>query len=105
MTCWTEDDKKILCQMLGKLYFPDEVDENKVRTLKQLLNTLQTVRHYLMHFLWQGQMNCAYPAYSGAPSKMPQRETLSHALIRRSRSDSRGAWKASARRSSASWRI
>jgi condensin complex subunit 3 len=40
---WIEDDKKILCQMLGKLYFPDEVDEDKIRTLKLLLNTLQRV--------------------------------------------------------------
>lgn len=42
----TEDDKKILCQMLGKLYIPDEVDEDKVRTLKLLLTTLQEVRLY-----------------------------------------------------------
>jgi condensin complex subunit 3 len=28
---------------LGKLYFPDEVDEDKIRTLKLLLNTLQRV--------------------------------------------------------------
>lgn len=29
--------------MLGKLHFPDEVDKDKIRTLKLLLNTLQRV--------------------------------------------------------------
>ncbi|KAF8524376.1 nuclear condensing complex subunit [Hysterangium stoloniferum] len=39
-----KDDKKILSQTLGKLYFPDEVDEDKIRTLKLLVNTLQQRR-------------------------------------------------------------
>ncbi|KAF8494799.1 nuclear condensing complex subunit [Gautieria morchelliformis] len=39
-----KEDKKILCQMLGKLYFPDEADEDKIRTLKLLLTTLQRRR-------------------------------------------------------------
>lgn len=38
-----EDEKKALCQMLGKLYLPDEADDDKVRTLKLLVTSLRTV--------------------------------------------------------------
>ncbi|KAI0674717.1 nuclear condensing complex subunit [Trametes maxima] len=42
---YDKDDKKALCQMLGKLYLPDEVDdEDKVRLLKLLLSNLRTRR-------------------------------------------------------------
>lgn len=40
----TEDDKKGLCQLLGKLYIPDVVDDDKIRTLHLLLQNLRTVR-------------------------------------------------------------
>ncbi|EKM57502.1 uncharacterized protein PHACADRAFT_90256 [Phanerochaete carnosa HHB-10118-sp] len=39
-----EEDKKALCQLLGKLYIPDEVDDDKIRTLKLLMITLRTRR-------------------------------------------------------------
>jgi hypothetical protein len=38
-----EDDKKSLCQLLGKLYLPDNVDEDKIKTLKLLVYNLQSV--------------------------------------------------------------
>lgn len=40
----TEEDKRSLCQLLGKLYIPDEVDDDKIRTLKLLMTTLRSVR-------------------------------------------------------------
>ena len=33
-----------MSQILGKLHIPDEVDEDKIRTLKLLVNNLQRVR-------------------------------------------------------------
>ena len=42
-----EEDKKALCRMLGKLYLPDEVDYDKVRMLKLLLNNLRSVSRAL----------------------------------------------------------
>ena len=39
------DDKKVLCQALGKLYLPPETgDDDKVRTLKLLVQNLRTRR-------------------------------------------------------------
>lgn len=35
-----EDDKKALCQLLGKLHIPDVVDDDKLRTLKLLCHNL-----------------------------------------------------------------
>ena len=39
----TEEDKKALCQMLGKLHLPEEVDDDKVRVLKLLVTSLRSV--------------------------------------------------------------
>ena len=39
----TEEDKKALCQMLGKLHMPEEVDDDKVRVLKLLVMNLRSV--------------------------------------------------------------
>ncbi|KAJ7039564.1 nuclear condensing complex subunit [Mycena alexandri] len=39
-----KDEKKILCQMLGKLHIPDEVDVDKVRTLKLLIDYVASHR-------------------------------------------------------------
>ncbi|KAJ7454809.1 nuclear condensing complex subunit [Mycena latifolia] len=39
-----KDDKKVLVQMLAKLYIPDEVDIDKIRTLKLLMYTLNLRR-------------------------------------------------------------
>ena len=38
-----EEDKKALCQMLGKLHLPEEVDDDKVRVLKLLVTNLRSV--------------------------------------------------------------
>ena len=39
------DDKKVLCQALGKLYLPPETaDDDKIRTLKLLVTNLRTRR-------------------------------------------------------------
>ena len=37
------DDKKALCQLLGKLHIPDKVDDDKIRTLNLLMNNLRIV--------------------------------------------------------------
>ncbi|KAJ6577355.1 nuclear condensing complex subunit [Mycena capillaripes] len=39
-----KEDKRILCQMLGKLYIPDEVDVDKIRTLKLLMDNVSSRR-------------------------------------------------------------
>lgn len=39
-----EEDKKTLCQLLGKLYLPDQVDDDKLRSLKLLIHNLSSVR-------------------------------------------------------------
>jgi hypothetical protein len=38
-----EEDKKALCQVLGKLHIPDTVDDDKLRTLKLLMHSLRSV--------------------------------------------------------------
>ncbi len=40
----SEEDKRVLTQMLSKLYLPETVDDDKVRTLKLLIYSVQTVR-------------------------------------------------------------
>jgi condensin complex subunit 3 len=39
----TEDEKKILCQLFSKLYIPEIIDDDKVRTLKLLMYNLHSV--------------------------------------------------------------
>ncbi|KAH9930472.1 nuclear condensing complex subunit [Epithele typhae] len=39
-----KEDKKALCQMLGKLHLPDEIDDDKIRALKVLVSNLRTRR-------------------------------------------------------------
>lgn len=38
-------DKKLFCQTLSRLYLPDDVDENKLRSLKFLMNSFKQVRY------------------------------------------------------------
>jgi len=38
-------DKKLFCQTLSRLYLPDDTDENKLRTLKFLMNSFKQVRY------------------------------------------------------------
>lgn len=38
-----EEDKKVLCQVLGRLYLPETVDDDKIRTLKLLVQNVFTV--------------------------------------------------------------
>lgn len=40
----TEDDRKVFCQLLGKLYLPEKVDEDKLKTVKLLMHNLRSVR-------------------------------------------------------------
>ena len=37
------EDKKGLCQLFGKLYIPDVIDDDKIRTLKLLIHNLRAV--------------------------------------------------------------
>ena len=39
----TEEDKKVLCQVLGRLHLPETVDDDKIRTLKLLVHNVFTV--------------------------------------------------------------
>ncbi|KAL5523222.1 YCG1_1 [Sanghuangporus sanghuang] len=38
------DERKALCQLTGKLYLPDEVDDDKIRTLKLLVSNIRSRR-------------------------------------------------------------
>ncbi|THH31051.1 hypothetical protein EUX98_g3136 [Antrodiella citrinella] len=40
----TKNEKKSLCQLLGKIYLPDVVDDDKVRTLKLLIHNVRARR-------------------------------------------------------------
>ncbi|GJJ15062.1 hypothetical protein Clacol_009337 [Clathrus columnatus] len=40
----SRDDKKVLSQTLGKLFLPDEIEEDKIRTLKLLIDNVQRRR-------------------------------------------------------------
>lgn len=42
-----EEEKKVLCQLLGKLYVPDTVDDDQIRTLKLLMHNVRLVRAFL----------------------------------------------------------
>jgi hypothetical protein len=42
-----EEDKKVLCQLLGKLHLPDTVDDDKIRTLKLLMHNFRLVHAFL----------------------------------------------------------
>ncbi|KAJ7178845.1 nuclear condensing complex subunit [Mycena crocata] len=64
-----KDDKKILVQMLGKLYIPDEVDVDKVRTLKLLMHTL-----LLRRPLQDATTNTAFKKFEASISKKFQKE-------------------------------
>jgi len=39
----TEEDKRVLCQLLNKLHIPDVVDDHKIRSLKLLMDNLRAV--------------------------------------------------------------
>lgn len=40
---YAEENKKALCQLLGKLHLPENVDDDKIKTLKLLVYNLQSV--------------------------------------------------------------
>lgn len=40
----TKDDKKPLCQLLGEIYIPNEIDDDQLRTLKLLMESLHSRR-------------------------------------------------------------
>ena len=44
---YAEDDRKVFCQLLGKLYLPEKVDEDKLKTVKLLMHNLRSVRAQL----------------------------------------------------------
>jgi hypothetical protein len=46
-----EEDKKVLCQLLGKLHIPDTVDDDKIRTLKLLMHNLRLVRAFSLFLI------------------------------------------------------
>ncbi|KAF8424272.1 nuclear condensing complex subunit [Boletus edulis BED1] len=39
-----KEDKKVLCQILGRLHLPDKVDDDKIRTIKLLVHNVFTRR-------------------------------------------------------------
>ena len=45
---YAEDDRKVFCQLLGKLYLPEKVDEDKLKTVKLLMYNLHSVRAQLI---------------------------------------------------------
>ncbi|KAJ7510357.1 nuclear condensing complex subunit [Mycena galericulata] len=64
-----KDDRKIICQMLGKLHIPDEVDVDKIRTLKLLMHTLNLRRP-----LRDATSNNAFKKFDAAISKKFEKE-------------------------------
>lgn len=69
LTASSEEDKKALCQMLGKLHMPDEVDDDKVRTLKLLVSNLRSVRFPLSRVI------VLYNLIGKCPQRRPPRDT------------------------------
>lgn len=52
MSILLEERKKIYVTLLGKLYLPDEIDEDKIRSLKLLVADLRRVRLlFIVHSL------------------------------------------------------
>jgi hypothetical protein len=49
-------DKKLFCQTLSRLYLPDDADENKLRTLKFLMNSFKQVYHSTSLFPGLGRL-------------------------------------------------
>jgi len=49
-------DKKLFCQTLSRLYLPDDADENKLRTLKFLMNSFKQVYYSALLFLRLGHL-------------------------------------------------
>lgn len=43
-----EEDKKVLCQLLGKLYIPDVVDDDQIKKLKLLMHNLRSVSNSVL---------------------------------------------------------
>ncbi|KAG6830471.1 hypothetical protein H0H87_008044 [Tephrocybe sp. NHM501043] len=41
---WEKEDKKVFCQMLGKLHIPDDAADDKVKELKVLMHALRSRR-------------------------------------------------------------
>ncbi|KAG6908746.1 hypothetical protein DXG01_003450 [Tephrocybe rancida] len=41
---WEKEDKKVFCQLLGKLHIPDTADDDKVKELKVLMHALRSRR-------------------------------------------------------------
>jgi condensin complex subunit 3 len=50
VTNCAEEDKKVLCQLLGKLFIPETLDDDKLRTLKLLMDNLRSVSQNVPHF-------------------------------------------------------
>ena len=46
-----EDERKLLCQLLPKLYIPDEIDDLKIKGLLTLITSLKLVRPFLIRFV------------------------------------------------------
>ncbi|KAI0063895.1 hypothetical protein BV25DRAFT_1823946 [Artomyces pyxidatus] len=59
-----KDDKKVLCQVLSKLYIPPEVDDDKIRTLKLLMHNLHSRRP-----LRDSAANTAFTKFDNSISK------------------------------------
>lgn len=79
--CLAEDDKKVLCQLLGKLHLPEKVDEDKLRTLKLLMHNLRSVRLDTSATCHQS-MSLISPPRSVVPSAIPLPITHLHVSIR-----------------------
>lgn len=49
-------DKKLFCQTLSRLYLPDDADENKLRTIRFLMNSFKQVCYSASLFLGLGHL-------------------------------------------------
>jgi condensin complex subunit 3 len=57
-----EDNRKVLCQVLGKLYLPETVDDDKIRTVKLLVHNLLQVGSFRLLFFSAEYLHCSNSA-------------------------------------------
>ena len=66
-------DKKLFCQTISRLYLPDDADENKLRTLKFLMNSFKQVYYSASLFLGFGYLLTSRDIRSDVFQTLPPR--------------------------------
>lgn len=77
LIAFLEEEKKVLCQLLGKMYIPPEIDDDKIRTLKLLIHNLRLVRRLSPRESWK------YRLTDFRWQRRPLRDTASNNALNR----------------------